>query len=79
MRGSVVTETVNQLRNSKMNYPTEKYENQIIATGEKNNIDEDIIIEAVEWFGTAIRFEQPPKSSMNRIINMMLETKQEID
>ena len=61
-----------------MKHP-DKYERQIIMTGERNNIEEDVIAEAVEWFDTATRQGLPRKSWMNRVTNMMLETKQEID
>ena len=57
----------------------DKYESQIIRTGERNNIEEDIIAEAVEMYGKAVSIGLPPKSWMNRVTNMMLLTKQEID
>ena len=56
-----------------------KYESQIIATGQKNNIAEDIIIQAIDWFDRLIMANKPPKSSMNYVINKMLETKYPLD
>ena len=55
-------------------------ERQITWEGEKNDIDEDVICQAVEMFDKGVRRSVLPLPVvMQSVIEMMLETKQEID
>ena len=56
-----------------MNYPTEKYELQIIEQGELNNLEDYEIDKAIEFFDKAVRRGLEPHRSMLDIIDMMCD------
>ena len=56
-----------------MNYPTEKYELQIIQQGELNGLEDFEIEKAIEFFDKAVRRGLSAQKSMLDIVDMMLD------
>ena len=54
-------------------------ESTIIQQGELNGLEDFEIEKAIEFFDKAVRRGNPVQRSMLDIVDMMLETKQEID